>query len=250
MKSKYLHYFENKTNLIPNFWMSEDYIQAGMFQEIEEGSWIWLMDGDVQIFPKINKNTGFISIEDTWCLPIGVFGDFLDYNFIYDCKKFLDLSGKKFESFRKNIKKAENRLNKKLEYCLCDNSCDVLPVFTSWLEKREDSEIIQDGDVILNFLKNGLGTVKILTDGNEIYGFTVSDENKRYVNFRYCFTVSNHKELFLSELLRYLFFMDNLENGKLINDGGCLDNQNLYRFKLKLNPISIFTVYSNLKDKE
>lgn len=250
MKSKYLHYFENKTNLIPNFWMSDAYIQAGDFLEIEENNWIWLMDDDVQIFPKINKNTGFISIEDSWCLPIGISGDFLDYNFIYDCKKFLDLSGKKFSSFRKNIKKAENRLNKKLEYHLCENSMEVIPVFLEWLEKRESTEIIQDSEVILNFLKNNFGILKILTDGNEIYGFTVSDENKRYINFRYCFTVPKYQELFLSELLRYLFFMDNLENGKLINDGGCLDNQNLYRFKLKLNPISIFTVYSNLKDKE
>ena len=61
--------------------------------------------------------------------------------------------------------------------------------------------------------------------------------NCKYINFRYCF--DNREVIYCNEYLRLLFYRDIAYKEKLVNDGGVLDNENLKRFKKKLNPIEI-----------
>jgi hypothetical protein len=83
----------------------------------------------------------------------------------------------------------------------------------------------------------------INNDSGKVLGINIWDLNDTYINYRYCFC-SN--EPFLSEYMRLLFYTDPeiLSTGKLVNDGGCLGNDNLKAFKKKLNPISVREVSS------
>ena len=72
----------------------------------------------------------------------------------------------------------------------------------------------------------------------KIYGLNIWDENFQYINYRYCIC---GKEDFISEYMRLLFYTDSviLNKGKLVNDGGVLDNPKLRFFKDKLNPMQV-----------
>lgn len=111
---------------------------------------------------------------------------------------------------------------------------------------KEEDQVIHDDEVMIDYLFHG-DNRKILVDKNGfILGINIFDSNYKYINFRFSFS-RNIK--FLSEYLRYVFYTDPaiLNQNKLVNDGGSLDNKNLAFFKEKLNPLEKRKIFSYIK---
>jgi len=230
----------------PNFWCSEEYFQKAGWQVCWDGDAIYVFDEDVVMLPPIDTTGGevYLGNASVWA-TLGTLGgtqfalQFLDYNFIYDPKRFFDLAGGDWQTFRKNSRKFVNRNpDLRLQYRPVQPDDDLSEVLVEWLSEKE--RVIVDDETMIKYMESGQN-VKILTDDNgEVYGVNIWDENYMYINFRYCFCKPGQH---LSEYMRLLFYTDPLIN-KLVNDGGCLDNQELYRFKTKLNPIKVNDIYS------
>jgi hypothetical protein len=233
-----------ENNWEPNFWCSEDYFRfAGCSIQKERLLVSWLDAEGFQMFPMIGDR--IVSTIGNWWAsfehPAFDRNDFLDYNFIYNPNNFLNLIGRRWNVFRKNIKKFPTGKNG-LQYRKFKDSEIAKKAFLYWLESRDASEEIQDDSTILNFMNSE--NKKILFDGNEVYGINIWDENFRYVNFRYCFC---RNIPFLSEYLRYLFFLDMTKKNKYVNDGGSLGSEGLFKFKMRLNPVKCNRIKTKLK---
>ena len=76
-----------------------------------------------------------------------------------------------------------------------------------------------------------------------LVGMNVWDENFAFINYRYCI---DDGAPFLNEYLRYCFYTHPtiLLINKYVNDGGCLDSEGLKKFKMKLNPLAVYKVFS------
>lgn len=241
--SHYLGTLE-RLGVVPNFWTSAEYL-------LRSGAY-WLILGEL---------SGFHVYDDEWFLPplnnggpyldapiYAGFPDqaipgaeFLDYQIIYDPRDFQDLSGGRWQTFRKNVRKYPVRTPGFHEYrrLVSDEYLSELSrLLTSWAEGRD----VFDPDTFVRFVLNGDNRKGLFVDGR-LVGLNVWDENYRYVNFRYCVDDSSP---FLNEYMRYLFYTDTeiLQTGKLVNDGGALGSEALFRFKQKLNPCQIMKVYS------
>lgn len=252
IKNEYLQALE-KFDIEPNFWCADEYFQKAGWQIKCSEVLMGVVDSDgVLMLPTMNLVRGGLSNPPGKCwagLPIQQYGKFLDYNFIYDPKQFLDLSGGQWQAFRKNSRKFINRNPDKKFYYLDvsqidGNLSEALPeIFCGWLEGKPEDAIIQDDDVIFDYLQNGRNRKVLLDQYGNVYGINIWDENYLYWNFRYCFCRPGQ---FLSEYMRLLFYTDPeiQSKNKLVNDGGCLDDKNLYAFKMKLNPLKINKIYS------
>lgn len=230
----------------PNFWVSLEYwlrsdcewVEMGALEGIQQTKDEWLIP------PMLNKN-GFLLNG----MPIFAgFPDmsfpkavFLDYQFMYDPKDFADLSGSKWEVFRKNIRKFPARNPGTLLY-LPLRIDDIMDAVEDLLLKWANGRTIFDPETFTRFVLQG-DNRKGLFLNNDLIGVNVWDENDTFVNFRYC--VDNGMP-FLNEYLRYMFYTDAdiVGKGKLVNDGGALESPNLKRFKEKLNPKNVWSVYS------
>ena len=235
----------------PNFWCSEEYFQrAGWRVELDSGIVAYVLEDQEPMLSPVGLKTGNsyptgVLRGGIWAGFPGDIGDYLlDYNFIYDPKSFLDLSGGKWQVFRKNSRKYPNRFGDGFYtdrwHTVIDEE-DVKDLFISWLEGKEGE--IHDDEVMLDYLLNGDHKKVLIDDDGKIVGINVWDENYRYVNFRHCVCDPGK---FLSEYMRLLFYTDPeiLSKNKLVNDGGALDSPELYRFKMKLNPIKVNEIYS------
>jgi len=249
----------------PNFWCSSEYIKKAGLKIVVVMPLnipIYVSDEDWAVFPTSfydEGNTPFelpLGCKGIWSdwvgfNPKGLKPEFLDYEYIYDPKAFLNLSGNKWMTFRKNCRKFPNRYKGRIEYTslfyVDEEIDDVINkelecLLINWLEDRNDE--IQDDDVILKYLYEGENR-KVLwdADSGKVLGINIWDSNYQYINYRYCFT---RKMDYLSEYMRYLFYTDPiiLNEGKLVNDGGVLGNENLKKFKDKLNPIRVRRVNS------
>lgn len=278
MTFKYIDLIQ-KAGVIPNFYISDEYFyKAGFLEDtiyMDHRYWIIVMDGDWMVFPPISSG-GTFSPRDVAeikkvALCQGIWSDFkgydpinatpvlLDHEFLYDPKDFLNISGSKWEVFRKNSRKFPNRLNKPLTYISIppgygrlnlvdsqytihiEDAMDSLAI--EWLSGFSSECIIQDDNTLLEFLRSGMNR-KILVDcDGTVYGVNIWDENYRYINYRYCIT---RRIPYLSECMRLRFYTDPeiLAKNKLVNDGGNLGAEKLYNFKMKLNPLSVRTVNS------
>lgn len=206
---------------------------------------------DVLLTPPVHYNTGIYPPCEGYGLP--VWSDFkgfdpikwkkefLDYEFLYNPASFLNLTGKKWATFRKNIRKWVNK-HPNCEYKDLSTipSNEVLDVLSQWLTTKQE-EIYDDG-VMLLYLTEG-DNRRALFENGELLAINVWDENPIFVNYRYCVC---KPEPYLSEYARYRFFTDPyiLSKNKLVNDGGVLDKESLLFFKKRLNPVSIRKVYS------
>jgi len=249
-RNKYLAALE-RFNIEPNFWCAQEYFdKAGWKVWIDDGVVGYVLSDEHPMLSPVGLVTGII--YDTgvlrwgvWALFPGEFGDFLDYNFIYDSKRFLDLSGGDFQTFRKNSRKFINRNpDKKFVYRDASDKDDLTEFLLEWLEKKEG--VIHDDEVIIKYLESGENR-KVLVDENDVvYGVNIWDENYCYINYRYCFCKPGQ---YLSEYLRLLFYTspEVQLSGKLVNDGGCLGDDNLFKFKMKLNPVKINKIYTGLR---
>jgi hypothetical protein len=221
--------------------------------------WIYLLEGDWIIFPPINEGDFALgSVEGKiWSdfpewKPEGLKSKFLDYEYIYDPKAFLSMEGGNWAVFRKNCRKWPKRFGNHLTYERISaypfrNTAwgreELDDVLGCWLESKLLGKKIEDEKILIQYLRFGENR-KVLWDSNQrIYGVNVWDENYKYINFRYCIC---RPEEYLSEYMRFLFYTDPYiqSQGKLVNDGGVLDNPDLKRFKDKMNPLQVREVKS------
>jgi len=265
---KYMKILE-KNNISPNFWCSEEYIEKAELKEEEMGGFVWMYDEEdpmVAVLPPISDVPSLgvlpIILEKSWSDVPEVPGYkgtkrvFLDYEFIYDPKRFLEMDGGRWATFRKNIRKFPSRYKNPLVYIPESEAVvwvgkeklyeEVQDTVLSWLSRKERE--IQDSDVFLKYIKEGERKWFLLDEKRRIVlGVNIWDSNYKYNNFRY----SICKPLdYLSEYLRYRFYTsppilgERYNFGKLVNDGGSLNNPSLERFKRKLQPVQVREVYT------
>jgi len=254
MRNKYLKLLE-KFLIEPNFWCSEEYFQKSDLKEVDSWGTIGIFDEKNLVFPPVHIDKGILWTEyfpnEIWADFVGFNSDsrnssykFLDYEYLYDPNDFSKMAGKKWMVFRKNSRKFPSRLGKELFYH-SDNlegyEDKILVLFIDWLSHMDEDTTIHDDKVMKEFLLYGENRKILVDEKGELYGLNVWDENYLYVNFRYSLC-GNYS--FLNEYMRRLFYLDMIPKGKLVNDGGVLDNPKLKFFKDKLNPIRIREVKS------
>jgi hypothetical protein len=172
---------------------------------------------------------------------------FLDYEYLYDSKAFLDLSGGRWNTFRKNSRKWLKGHDKWVYTDVLRLGSSLEELIGEWLEKKQ--ETVQDGEFIIKYLLDVNPDIhcKYLYADNRLFAVNAWDENYRYINYRFC--IVRPDEPWLEEFVRLLFYTDQeIQNtGKLVNDGGVVGSVGLERFKEKLNPYSKRNVYSWIK---
>lgn len=245
----------------PNFWCSEEYFRHAGFEERTEGDLILVSGDGWLIFPPVPTHPGISLSEERSQHLAPIWSDFpgttipgrtpvrLDLEFIYDPKAFLNLSGRRWLTFRKNSRKWPREYSRHTYRELVEADKDeVIRVFVAWLETRGMEEEVQDGDVMYQFVVDGEHRKGLFRDG-ELVGFNVWDENWKRLNYRFCFCIPDP---WLAEFMRLSFYTDPeiLGKGKEVNDGGMLDNPQLEFFKRKLNPKRVRVVQSWLPSTE
>ena len=240
---EYLNLLEQK-NITPNWWCSDEYFKkAGLKIHYQTcRSSVVVADGEQQMFPAIyldptnlnwpNDERGF------WAdFPERIGSEFLDYEYIYDPKDFLNMKGKSWSVFRKNSRKFLKRIEEPIRYTFAANSYDEIEtLIDSWAEHLDG---IEDAETLVNFAFDGENVKGIVGDSGHLYGINIYDENFKYVNFRY--SISENIP-FLAEYMRLLFYQDIEYKNKLVNDGGIVGNVSLQAFKNKMNPVQIRSV--------
>jgi hypothetical protein len=239
--SEYISLLESK-KITPNWWCSEEYFQKAGLNIVVENNEVVILDDDQQMFPSVslnNNQTWGRNANGFWADFIEYPGkEFLDYEYIYDPKDFLNMSGNKWMTFRKNSRKFSNRCEDKgLIYSDKFDQKKLETLLLQWIERIPGDEI-HDAETMTKFLIEGKNR-KALTDseGKVFFGINIWDENFKFINYRYCMCMGVP---FLSEYMRLLFYTDEeIQNkNKLVNDGGSLDRPELERFKDKMNPIN------------
>ncbi|MCK9570200.1 hypothetical protein M0R72_14745 [Candidatus Pacearchaeota archaeon] len=230
----------------PNFFMSAEYLYHkgvaplslpnGVWGLVEYGEYGWFLpplDGLGHLFPARKVYAGLPNITGT---------EFLDYQFIYDPNRFLDLSGHHWSTFRKNIRKWPNRVGTPYSYRPLiegvheDQVADLLEVWAK-------GDTIHDPETMSRIALFGQHRWGLFSD-EKLVGLNACDLNWKYINFRVCI---DSGEPFIQEYLRYCFYTSDFvqESNRLVNDGGCLGLAGLEQFKMKLNPLRIDQIYSS-----
>ena len=222
-----------------NFWMSEEYIEHAKLVCIDDGQGRtgYQDDSGDWLFPTIDRDgtvnsdgvqLGFIDDE---------IGPFWDYQYVYDPKNYLDLSGNKWKVLRRHINTMKGRewAYRALQK---DDEEEVIQLFLLWSKGRE----LYDNEVFGRFVLFGKLRWGLFEKG-KLRGVNIADSNDDFINYRYCF---DDGEKLLNEYLRYRFYVSNYvqNSNKLVNDGGSLDSGSLARFKNKFRPIQIRSVYT------
>lgn len=267
-KSKYLELLK-RYKVTPNFICSEEYFSKSGIEEVITGDYIYWKQYDWVVCPPINAfDGGLLGVPEDWATkiwidllnwrpPVGYEPTFLDWEYVYNPKDFLDMSGGNWATFRKNVRKFPGRYgNAPLNYVSIYEIArkkgerfveeGLKKLLLEWLNSQGKDEEIHDDTVILEYLNKGENRKVLIDKDYTMLGINIWDYSHQFINFRYSFT-QNHK--FLSEYLRYVFYTDPtiLHQNKLVNDGGSLGNKNLEIFKDKLNPVSKRPVYNYIK---
>jgi hypothetical protein len=218
-----------------------------------ENNWVWLEVNKWCLFPPLPLN------KDTTEYPynLNIWADFsnllppypnlafLDYEYIFNPDEFKDLSGGKWEVFRKNIRKWPKAHPKWTYNEEFDGRQSELLV-AEWLEQKQDN--VLDAGLVIDFAISsdvrGVYRKYLYDESGILVAINIWDHNWKYINYIYC--IIRKDQPYLDEFARYLFYTDPdiQEFKKLINDGGCLGNKGLERFKDKLNPVRKREVHS------
>lgn len=236
-------------NIRPNFWCSDEYFQKAGWKSEEKGEIIYVLDSDgVVVLPVIEFSTGKILEEiPCWAGFKGMKpGRLLDLEFIYEAANFDNLKGKSWQAFRKNARKFERRAGEETLFFAAEPQHEkgIWDLVVEWLDKQT---LIHDSSVMLEYMAAGRNRdVLVGIKSGKVYGINVWDENHCFINYRYCICLPE-PELFLSEYMRLIFYKRH--PGRLINDGGVLDDPRLEAFKRKLNPIEVNPIFTYLKEE-
>lgn len=243
-----------QNRITPNFWCSQEYFDKAGLEEDYLLGWVIITDPeypDKFVLPPIYiGNDGKIlkiRMHHVWAdLHLSfspyVKESFLDYEFIYDQRNFLNMSGQKWSVFRKNSRKwLRGKDTEKIAFVSLLRGPhyhdQIDNVFIDWLLAQGEDEEIQDSETMTKFLYEGHNRFGLFY-GDELKAVLVYDYNWKYINFRYCVCKN---EPWLSEYARLRFYLDSLiqQDPRLVNDGGCLGSDGLYFFKHKMNPVEI-----------
>jgi len=240
----------------PNFFMTAEYIRhKGLRWDDQDGliGWRDPDDPNLWFFPPWMVEQGRFAVKKQryWAGFPGLPGNRpteLDRQYVYNPLKFQELEGSEWKVYRKNIRKFPARLpvGSHLEYKMIegdDYEDQIADLVEHWCGPRPT---IQDPDVLVRFCLFGWWRWGLFQDGL-LVGLNVGDLNWKHVIFRYCLDDGTP---FLQEYLRHQFYTMpwttcNATVGIWVNDGGDLGQEGLRKFKERLNPARIETVYSN-----
>lgn len=249
----------------PNFYLSIPYLTLSNAQCWERNGWTWVEADKWCLFPPLYKdpivngdypkdtNRVWCDFYESWqdqivaedLLP-GIRKEFLDWEYLFDPTMFNAMNGGCWETFRKNCRKWPNR---NIDWTYCDrvDHPALVTLLTDWLTAKQST--IQDGEFLARYVINSAGVVGIhrrylYNRMDELIAVNIWDTNWQYINYRICIVKS--EEPFLAEFVRWLFYTDGeiQRSGKLVNDGGVVDNPGLEAFKDKMNPVRKRQVYS------
>ena len=238
------------SRLIPNSWMTREYVElAGLVWIHDDGLWGWKEEDDpLWVLPPLKSRDNilcdFALDQPIWAGFPNVSGssqtEELDRQYMYDPTEFNSLVGGRWATFRKNVRKYPSRCGKELVYRRLQGNeyeDEINDILVDWSVGR----IIQDHITMIKFVFNGKLRWGLFNDG-VLVGLNVGDENYDHVIYRYCLDDGSP---FLNEYLRYRFYTDPYVQEKgMVNDGGDLDNEQLAKFKRKLNPVRVMVVYT------
>jgi hypothetical protein len=242
----------------PNFYLSEPYLNLIGARCYVRMGWVWIEEGDWCVFPPLpltllSHLTPPYDQRKIWSdfegkNPNYFHSTFLDWEYIFNPTHFNSLSGGKWETYRKNIRKWPKQ-HPNWEYSNIFVGEEVQKLIGEWLEDKKDD--MQDADLLAMFILipqtsgyAGIYRKFIYNSDESLVAINVWDENYKYINYRYC--IVKDKNPYLDEFARYLFYTDPdiQSKGKLINDGGSIGNEGLEKFKDKLNPVRKREVHS------
>ncbi len=250
-----------KQNLLPNFWMTDEYIEkAGLVWYRDSGWCGWTDPMDIGwFFPSLNSQGQFVTEESniySGFLQEGpiykcINEELLDYQYIYDPSEFLTLEGHKWKAFRKILKQYRASTHAELlylkiapgyDYPLMINTSTFTKDITELLLKWAGEKEFFDNEVMIKYALEGENRWGLFADG-KLVGLNIWDENFQFINYRYCIDNGTHG---LNRYLRHQFYTHPsiLSKQKYINDGGSLGDAGLREFKLRLNPHEVYTVTS------
>lgn len=242
----YLRQIE-RLKIVPNFWASKEHLIKSQAVWVEEkGLSGFKLEKDAKewFLPPLDSWG-----QDYWTTTYAGWPDehtlestFLDYQFIYNPQDFQDMSGGKWKVFRKNIRKYPKRINKPLLYITIHKGEFITPL-SIMLDEWGQNRKVFDTNTFVRFVLHGDNRKGLFVDNN-LVGLNVWDENYWYINYRCCI---DNGSPFLNEYMRYLFYTDVeiIQKHKLVNDGGSLGSETLYKFKQKLNPHQVMKIYSH-----
>lgn len=245
----YMHLLSQQIDS-PNFWCSTEYFEKAKASVRYEFGWIGIKCDGQLLLPSLHPFAPMIACKNKFSIWTDLPNYhsntlnkvFLDYNFIYEPQRFMDLSGSRWKVFRKNIRKWP-RNNPEWVYkdITEDDTAALNTLMISWLGTKDGE--IHDDEVIYQYLFFGKNRRGLYDDTGKLVGINIWDENYKYINYRFCFC---EQTSFLSEFIRFLFYTDPsiLAKKKLVNDGGSLGVPELFAFKNRLQPVAIFPVHS------
>ena len=107
------HYLKiaESLGIIPNFYLSIPYLQLSQVRVLTDGKFIWIVDKEWCLFPPLSlKPGGEYPVKRSWSDFEGITTqassmEILDWEYIFNPLHFKDLSGGKWQVYRKNIRK-------------------------------------------------------------------------------------------------------------------------------------------------
>lgn len=237
---------------LPNFWCAEEYFEKAGWQVLYESGadkvTLRVVDDAGQLMlPKMVAATGFVEREDCWARfsTLSPLGEFLDYEFIYDPREFLKLSGDKWRKVRKNLRWAEQDAGESFYFSTEAGSVEIGQFLEYWAQESEQADSWYDSEVFLKYMFEGKSRWFLRgSQTHKLYGIIATDRNFRYINFRYC--VVQPKIRGLSDTARVKFYQllaQSFWGDFLVNDGGTLGRDSLYNYKMKLNPRQVNKIF-------
>jgi hypothetical protein len=254
---KYL-FLLSRSNHLPNFWCSYEYFQ--------KAGWVVRKNRTIGPLPDLNMECywGVFDSGGQLMLPyISGFVEFkagncwagfststkrhldylLDHEFIYDPKHFLDLGGGQWRMVRKNLRWAE--IDADEGFYVSFTRADMGEISELIESVAADGSEWYDPEVMVRYLFHGENRLYLRGfKTGKLYGIMVFDMNWNYINFRYCIVRPGYRGL--SDTARVSFYQEIAKTyqGRLVNDGGSLGSEGLYRYKMRLNPIKINEIYT------
>ena len=256
MSQSDLHFSEytdrlKRLGVVPNFFISERYWQAAGWRAfVQMNGEIHVLDGDGhEMLPPVGPDR--LLPAEVWCGLEGYGGlgrrVFLDHQFIYDPASFHDLSGHGRAVFRKNVRRFE-KWHPEWAVRPPTGSDELVGALGEWLEPGQE---VYDLETIMAYLEAcPAEEARVLETEEGVVAINAWDSNWAFINFRYNFVRRGVK--YASEFARLRFYLEMAERrpGVLVNDGGSLGSEALFRFKEKLGPVRVDSLYSWKKEPE
>jgi len=246
-----------ETGHSPNFCCSEEWFNKdGWTVYSDDEGYVHVMDdANVRMFPAIlAPSSGRPSLTRRFPYSIGFSSfrptptegealQYWDHEFIYKPQIFSDLSGQHWRDVRKNLKWAREDLG---EDTWLDSPGSILgeeldKLLQGW-KPSDDAPVFAPETLVIYALE---GKHRLALRGaktGRLVALLIWDENWKYINFRYCLTIGGVRGL--SDTARVAFHLyQSVRSTKLINDGGSLGRTGLFKYKTRLNPVAVNSIY-------